>query len=612
MSQSQRASEISSAGAPTADVPAATAKKVSLPKHILFSTLATALCFLLLEGGLAMLGVRPAMEHQDPYLGFSSHTPLFTEQVDAQGQVFLETAQNHRDFFNVQRFPKKKPMGTYRIFSLGGSTTYGHPYFDSTSFNGWLREYLLGIAPEHAWEAINAGGISYGTERDVRLMTELSHFGPDLFLVYSGHNEFLERQIHTEINKSSGLVRELNALARHTRTATVMESFLGLVFRPKSHVVAPGEALEDDPVTLLDNTLGPSAFSRDAAWQAETLRRYRLNLERMTVIAQAVGARVIFITPASNLRDVAPFKSEHRTGLSEEVRHGWKELFDQARADFRTNALPTNGLAALDEAIRLDELPANLHYVRGRILEKLGRFPEAKAAYERAREEDVCPLRALSTMRPLLLGVAAEKKVPVVDFERLIESLSEHGITGGRLFLDHVHPTVEAHRLLALEILKTMEGQDWVHPDWDPARVQEVTQKVLGRINTRTHSLALMNLCKTLGWAGKREEAYRAGLRAVDLSPEIPEIQYEAGLAANLFGRPDEAIAHLRRAVELNPKLADAQCAVGVLLETHGDLTEAISHLRLAIQHGKSKNKARDQGNLAKALELQQGRSAKP
>ena len=51
-------------------------------------------------------------------------------------------------------------------------------------------------------------------------MTELSHFGPDLFLVYSGHNEFLERQIHTEINKSSGLVRELNALARHTHTAT--------------------------------------------------------------------------------------------------------------------------------------------------------------------------------------------------------------------------------------------------------------------------------------------------------------------------------------------------------------------------------------------------------
>ena len=37
-----------------------------------------------------------------------------------------------------------------------------------------------------------------------------------------------------------------------------MESFFGLVFHPKSHVVAPGEALEDDPVRLLDNTLGPS------------------------------------------------------------------------------------------------------------------------------------------------------------------------------------------------------------------------------------------------------------------------------------------------------------------------------------------------------------------
>jgi len=199
--------------------------------------------------------------------------------------------------------------------------------------------------------------------------------------------------------------------------------------------------------------------------------------------------------------------------------------------------------------------------------------------------------------------VGADENVPLIDFEALQESHSEHGIPGGAVFLDHVHPTVEANRLLALEILKAMEKEGMVKPDWDPAVIQRVTQEVMGRIDYRVNSLALMNLCKTLGWAGKREEAYRAGIQASKLAPDIGAVRYEAGLAAQMFGRTNEALEQYSRAIELDPALGDAHCNLGVLLEERGDLVDAVTQYRLAIQYSKPGSAERDRRNLASALE---------
>jgi tetratricopeptide (TPR) repeat protein len=358
----------------------------------------------------------------------------------------------------------------------------------------------------------------------------------------------------------------------------------------------------------LDNALGPTAYTYDETQREQIFQHFHFNLLRMVDIARSVGARVIFVAPASNLREVSPFKSEHRKTLSQEDRERWKVWYDRAREDY-ANPVPTNALAALAAAAAIDDLPANLHFVRGRVLEKLGRFGEAKTAYERARDQDVCPLRAPSAISRILTEVAAERQVPLIDHQALVDAKSEHGISGAGMFLDHVHPTVEGYRLLALEILKTMDKEGIVRADWDPAIIQRTTDRVLARIDSRSHSLALMNLCKTLGWAGKREEAYRAGARAVELGGNIPEVRYEAGLAAELSGRTNEAIGHFRRAVALKPTLGEAHCALGVLLEDGGRFPEAVAEYRLALEYGLPRNAERDQSNLSRARQKLQAAS---
>ncbi len=96
--------------------------RTSLAQAIVIILVTVGLFFGLLEGGLALFGVQPVLQEDDPFVGFALNVPLF---IPSQG--VMTTAPNKKDFFNQQSFAKEKPPNTYRIFCLGGSTTYGVP-----------------------------------------------------------------------------------------------------------------------------------------------------------------------------------------------------------------------------------------------------------------------------------------------------------------------------------------------------------------------------------------------------------------------------------------------------------------------------------------------------
>jgi hypothetical protein len=61
---------------------------LSRRKKVAFSAVATLLSLILLEGLLAIFGVRPELSEQDPYVGFSSQVPLFVEQLVPMAESF--------------------------------------------------------------------------------------------------------------------------------------------------------------------------------------------------------------------------------------------------------------------------------------------------------------------------------------------------------------------------------------------------------------------------------------------------------------------------------------------------------------------------------------------
>ena len=58
------------------------------------------LFFGLLEGGLALLGVKPVIQTEDPFVGFASNVPLFVPAQGPEGQRIMRTAPNKTTKFN--------------------------------------------------------------------------------------------------------------------------------------------------------------------------------------------------------------------------------------------------------------------------------------------------------------------------------------------------------------------------------------------------------------------------------------------------------------------------------------------------------------------------------
>jgi len=554
-------------------------------KNLLTAILVPAAFFLVVEGVLALSGVEPVRYEDDPYVGFSASFPLFVEDA---GSGRMITAPNKRRLFNAQSFPRDKPNGAYRIFCLGGSTTHGRPYGDSTSFCGWLRALLAAVEPDRRWEVVNAGGVSYASYRSAELMEELLEYEPDLFIVYSGHNEFLERRTYSGLIRTPAPVRGLTALLGRTRLWAFGQGVLDRLADDPDQNDGAGEGsttLNPEVTTLLDGSIGPDAYARDPELRQQIVEHYRFNLGRMVDIGRSVGAETILITPAGNLRSSTPFKSQHREGLEASELDRWEALVAEAESLSEAGD-PAAALAVLERAAEIDELWAHLHFERGRLLHQLGRSGEARGAFERAREEDVCPLRALQEIIDSVREVGREWDVPVVDFVSLADRLAPDRLPGEELFFDHVHPKVQVHRALALELMAVLRDEGVLDRDasWTQQLVAGVTQEVEETLDPVAHGVALLNLSKVLGWAGKIEEAGRLAVLATQRAPELAEAHYQAGLCAQLQGHLEPAIGHYRRALELAPDVATAHSNLAAALEERGSTLQAILHYRRAVE----------------------------
>ncbi len=163
-------------------------------KKGLFTLVTLVVFFGLIELVLLLIGVKPISYEEDPYVGFSSQIPFYVEA----GGGKVKTARNKLAFFNQQEFSKEKEGGVTRIFCVGGSTTYGRPYDDMTSFCGWLRELLPVADPSQKWELTNAGGISYASYRVAALTEELVEYEPDVLIVYCARISKFQRWIRRD------------------------------------------------------------------------------------------------------------------------------------------------------------------------------------------------------------------------------------------------------------------------------------------------------------------------------------------------------------------------------------------------------------------------------
>jgi tetratricopeptide (TPR) repeat protein len=550
-------------------------------KNIAFSLIVVTAFFVALEGLLALFGVTPVLLTEDPLVGFAENIPQFTEKTRADGTVIMATANNKHGLFNYQEFPKHKDSNSYRIFCMGGSTTYGRPYGDKVSFCGWLREYLKAADPSRNWEVINAGGISFASYRVAKLMNELSEYQPDLFIVYSGQNEFLEERSYGALADLPSWVINLNATLSGTRVYTVMKDLIDAVGQAPLASGQQRYKLSGEVDEVLNHTVGPESYHRDETLKQQIITHYRMNLVRMARIARNAGADILFIKPAINIKDMSPFKSEHRNGLDKQALEKWESLYQRAAA-LQDSGDAEQALSLYQQALAIDDRYAELHFRIGQVLFSQGRYDAAEKAFRRAVEEDIAPLRILAAMQQIVEQVAAAEQVPLIDFPALLRQAYrahyDHTVFGKEFFPDHVHTNMEGYRLLALALFDQLVDNGTASPgeSWNSARIEAVRQQVIAQIDPRAEGITMMNLGKVLDWAGKFQEAYAAFSRAYEILGPSPVIYDRLARSSYGMGNTDDAIKYLNEMLTLSSDLPGVHSRLAMIYANLGDTDEAI------------------------------------
>ncbi len=432
------------------------------PRRILFPVAALVIVLLplvLIEVGLRFFVPPPPVDLEDPYISFSAIHPLFV--LNSEGTRY-ETAEERLVFFRPQSFAATKEENTFRIFCLGGSTVQGRPYSVETSFTTWLELSLRTAVPETNWEVVNCGGISYASYRLIPIMREVLEYKPDLFIVYTGHNEFLEDRTYRSVKQTPrGLIRLHDVLLR-LRSYSLAYQFLSS--EPSEDT--PRSVLPAEVQAKLDFRDGIESYHRDETWRRGTIEHFRHNIETMIRMSEQANVPLILVNPVSNLKDSPPFKSEFDETLSKREWERLIALWQQADEVDWSNAYQKAQL--LEKAAEIDGRHAGLLYTIGKCYERLARFEEAKKWFVRAKDEDICPLRILEPMHEAILDVAAEYDLPLVDVRALIEERTQDGIPGDEWLLDHVHPTITGHQLIADSLYRAMEKMNLVcgTEDW--------------------------------------------------------------------------------------------------------------------------------------------------
>jgi Flp pilus assembly protein TadD len=211
-------------------------------------------------------------------------------------------------------------------------------------------------------------------------------------------------------------------------------------------------------------------------------------------------------------------------------------------------------------------------------------------------------------MTDAVIAAAEKHDVPLVDYTAILTERSrargDHGLLGNAEFLDHVHPTIEGHRILGRALLDHLVARGVAKPDsaWNDAKARSIADALRAELTPRDHGIALRNLAMVLRWAGKIAESDRLLAEAIEAVPDDPDALVLLARELHRKGELDESLALLRRAVALNAKLPIAWASLGAVLRDLGRPDEALDANFKAVHL--DPNDAQAHGNLGMELAL--------
>ena len=414
--------------------------------------------FLLFEISLRILGIGDVNEALDPFIAINHPVSLFELNTE---HTHYQTVAARKGYFQDASFPKTKSDDTFRIFCLGGSTVQGRPFAVETSFTSWLKLQLEVADPKRKWEVVNCGGVSYASYRLLPILTEVMNYEPDLIVIYTGHNEFLEDRTYVHLRDPSRWQSISQHAVRNIRTIHLVREMWHNI--TGDSVATQKASVAAEVETILDRQAGLKSYQRDRTWQGNVVKHFKFNIHKMVEICDSNRVPLYLCNPASNIRDCTPFKSALTSGLDQATIETIQQIKSKIPKQLQSRSVKSIRESA-HRLARLDPHNAATLYQAGLLLLDHGAPVAARDVLLRAKDEDICPLRILTVMNEFLMSVPSDQALQVIDVREYFAEQSSGKIPGENLFLDHVHPTIRGHQLIAGYLFERMVAQAIIKP----------------------------------------------------------------------------------------------------------------------------------------------------
>lgn len=387
---------------------------------------------------------------EDPYMSFNGEPDFFSEeQVNGERYIRITHYQVYRAR-NVM-FPAEKGDNTFRIVCLGGSASAGWPHPPTEIYSVYLERALQHAYPDKTIEVINASGHAFAAYRVRFIFEEMMNYDPDLIIIYSGNNEFVEDRTYI---KSQEILRPLLVIAKKSAAFRLVNSWaVNDMQRGEDKLSASWRSpmkfaiwskIEQRALKLRKN---PDQF--------ESVKlHYSHSIEMMIKKARENTIPVVLATVPVNLRDWHPNVST-QSAKGEKLSR-WQKLYQAGRRAL-LEGKTDEAVDSLTEAIALDPIHADSHFYLARALEQSGDYENATREYDKARDLDHNPFRASSEFNDILRTIGRRYDgVYIADVDAAFRSEGVPYAPGFDLFLDYVHPTKRGNLIVAKTVFDTI------------------------------------------------------------------------------------------------------------------------------------------------------------
>jgi tetratricopeptide (TPR) repeat protein len=564
---------------------------------------------------LALLGT---LELVLRLIGFGYPTGFLLPSQHDEKKVLVQNNQFGWRFFGaaMARMPEPfclseiKSSNTVRIIVFGESAALGDPQ-PRFGLPRMLQAMLELRYPDTNFEVVNAAIVAINSNVILPIARDCSRANADIWVIYMGNNEvvgpFGAGTVFGQQAPPLPLIRA-NLALKTTHIGQLVDTLQSVIQKPPLDKSEWGgmEMFLNQQVRIDDPRMGTvyDHFLRNLADIIRTGRRS--------------GAGIVVSTVAVNLKDCAPFGSEHRQGLTAVETSKW-ELFYQNGVAAQSAGKTEEAVGWFHEAAQIDDQFADLHFRQGCCALALGKTDDAKKQFVAARDQDTLRFRCDSKLNDLVRQTVSnfsDQRVVLADAETAFAAQTPIGLPGDDWFYEHVHLTFDGNyllaRTLALKLEMLLPGKITAHvapsqpwpseadcarrlawSDWDKqAALSEMFSRLGNPPFTHqiNHDKQIQNLEASLDKLMPATQpmgikaAQNLCEKALSAMPDDPFLCEQMSALDQLSGNLAGAMTNAQHAVNLLPSGAGDWSQLGVILAKQKRYEDAAAAFRRAFQ----------------------------